>query len=477
MDSTFKKLTTKEKALTLNLNEKIYGTLAEIGAGQEVAMNFFKAGAASGTIAKTMSAYDMTFSDAIYGESERYVCQDKLYKMLDKEYNLLSDRLHIRGKRTNFFAFANTVEALNYKKTNSGHAWIGLRFQLHPNTAPNDCIIHVVLKDNDALWQQEVLGKVGVNLIYGCYNFTDPEELIESLIDNFSKDRIEIDMFRLKGPDFHHVDNRLMSLLLVKLGLTQATMFDQTGKVQQPSEALYKKNILVLRGRFRPVTYVTVDMFLTSLKHFKKYTQAEKDKVVVLAELTLNDLSSDGEIDEADFLDRVDLLCSLGQTVLISNYPEHYKLSSYLNQFSRGSDVAFILGINNLARLFEESYYENLKGGILEAFGKLFLGNVKLLVYPSLMENGDKLNICKNFKPSEKLQHLYDHLYKNNFIEDIPNARVENLKIISDDVLALIRKGDTGWEQFVPHKVADTIKKQCMFDYPCKVKEEPNPID
>jgi hypothetical protein len=469
MDSPFDKLTTKGKALRLNLNEKIYGTLAEIGAGQEVAMNFFKAGAASGTIAKTMSAYDMTFSDAIYGESERYVCQEKLYKMLDKEYSLLSERLHIRGKRTNFFAYANTVEALNYRKTNQGHGWIGLRFQLHPQSEPNDCIIHVVLKDNDSLWQQEVLGKVGVNLIYGCYHISDPEELIESLTDNFNDDRVEIDMFRLKGPDFHHVDNRLMSLHLVKQGLTQATMFNQEGKVQQPSEALYKKNILVLRGRFRPVTYVTVDMFISSLKYFKKYTQAEKNDIVVLAELTLNDLSSDGEIDEADFLDRVDLLCSLGQTVLISNYPEHYKLSTYLNQFTRKSEVAIIIGTGNLKRLFEESYYENLKGGILEAFGKLFLGHVKILVYPSLNENGDGLETCENFKPAEHLQHLYNYLYQNNCIEDIPKANVDNLNIISDEVLNLIRQGDTGWEKFMPHKVADTIKKQCMFDYPCKV--------
>lgn len=469
MDSPFDKLTTKGKALRLNLNEKIYGTLAEIGAGQEVAMNFFKAGGASGTIAKTMSAYDMTFSDAIYGESERYVCQEKLYKMLDKEYSLLSERLHLRGKRSNFFAYANTVEALNYKKTNQGHGWIGLRFQLHPHSEPNDCIIHVILKDNDALWQQEVLGKVGVNLIYGCYHISDPEELISSLTDNFNDDRVEIDMFRLKGPDFHHVDNRLMSLHLVKQGLTQATMFNQEGRVQQPSESLYKKNILVLRGRFRPVTYVTVDMFISSLKYFKKYTQAEKKDIVVLAELTLNDLSSDGEIDETDFLDRVDLLCSLGQTVLISNYPEHYKLSSYLHQFTRKSEVAIIIGTGNLKRLFEESYYENLNGGILEAFGKLFLGHAKILVYPSINENGDELVTCKNFKPAPHLQHLYDYLYQNNFIEDIPKANVNNLNIISDDVLDLIRKGDTGWEKYMPHKVADTIKNQCMFDYPCKV--------
>lgn len=462
------KLTTKGKALELNLDENIYGTLAEIGAGQEVAANFFRVGGASGTIAKTMSAYDMNFSDAIYGQSERYVCEDKLLKMLDKEYNLLSHRLQSRAKKTNFFAFANTIEAINYKKTNIGQGWIGLRFQLHPNSEPNDCIMHIVLKDNDTLWQQEVLGKVGVNLIYGCYNYANnPQKLLDSLTDNFGKDRVEIDMLRLEGPDFHHVDNRVISLKLVKSGLTQAAMFDQEGNVMQPSEVLYKKNIVVLRGRFRPVTHVNVDMMISGVKQFAKEEGVDRKALSILAELTLNDLreSAHEEIDEIDFLDRVDLLCSLGQTVLISNYQEHYKLASYLAQFTRKRKIAIILGVNNLKHIFNESYYTNLNGGILESFGRLFGNNVKLLVYPSLGENGDELQTCDNFTPEEHLKHLYQHLRVNCFIDNISAAKKENLHIVSDNVLAMIKDQEDGWEEFLPSKVSNLIKSHCMFGY------------
>ncbi|MEM8895622.1 MAG: TonB-dependent receptor, partial [Bacteroidota bacterium] len=408
-------LTTKEKALSLNLDEKIYGTLAEIGGGQEVAAHFFKAGGASGTIAKTMSAYDMTFSDAIYGHTERYVCEEKLLLMLNKEYNLLSKRLGFRAKRTSFFAFANTVETINFQKTNKGHGWLGLRYQLHPNSQPNSCVIHVRLKDNDSIWQQQALGDLGVNLIYGCYHFSDPEELINSLVDGIGSDRVEIDMFRLEGPDYHHVDNRLMSLKLVKNGLTEAAMFNQNGEVLQPSAAIYKKNVLVLRGRFRPVTYVNVDMMISGMRAFRDDPEVDQERLLVLSELTLNDLRNDGEIDETDFMDRVDLLCSLGQTVLISNHQEHYLLASYLAQFTRKKKIGIILGINNLALIFEEKYYENLNGGILESFGRLFGSNVKLLVYPSANDD-DTLRTCENFSPAEHLVYLFKHLYVNQNI-------------------------------------------------------------
>lgn len=458
--------TTKEKALSLNLNESIYGTLAEIGAGQEVASNFFKAGGASGTIAKTMSAYDMKFSDAIYGATKRYVCEEKLLKMLDKEYHLLSKRLNHRADETRFFAFANTVETINYQKTNEGHGWIGVRFQLTPFAEPNDCIIHVILKDPDMLWQQEVLGKIGVNLIYGCFNhFADPEKLMTSIVDNFSKDRIEIDMFRLEGPAFKEIDNRLMSLQLVKHKLTRAAIFNQHGIVKQPSSFLYKKNVCVLRGRFRPVTHVNVDMMLAGVRQFKKELEENNEQFDVIAELTLKDLTLDGEIDEQDFLDRVDLLNSLGQTVLISNYQEHYKLAVYLSRITKKGKIAFILGINNLARLFEEEYYADLPGGIMEAFGKLFAANQQVLVYPSMTDRAHELQTSENFQTSENLTHLYQHLKTNHFIQDIKNAKVENLHIISDNVLDMIKKGTPGWEEFVPYKVAHMIKQKKMFKY------------
>jgi hypothetical protein len=315
-----KKLTTQEKALQINLSKSIYGSFAEIGAGQEVAANFFKVGGASGTIAKTISAYDMKFSDAIYGQGDRYVSEDRLVKMLLKEYDLLFERLPHRAAEVRFFAFADTIEVLNYERTNQGQGWVGLRFQTHPQGDYNECVVHVKMHDNDPLQQQFAIGILGVNLLYGCMFYADPEHVMMSLLDGLTTRRLEVDMFRLSGPDFKHVDNRLMALKLVKNGLTKAAMFGPDGTVMQPSEALYKKNVLVLRGRFRPVTHVNVDMLLTSRRHFRREADVDRSKIVMLTELTLNDLGADGKIDEKDFLYRADIICSLGQTVLVEDH-------------------------------------------------------------------------------------------------------------------------------------------------------------
>lgn len=461
----FKKLTTKEKALKLNMDESIYGTMAEIGAGQEVASNFFKAGAASGTVAKTMSAYDMAFSDAIYGPCERYVAEPRLMKMLDREYTLLNKRLAFKAKKTRFFAFADTVQTINYTKTVQGHGWMGLRFQLHPQSQTNDLVIHVIMKDTDPVLQQQALGMVGVNMIYGVHFNREPEEILVSLVDNMDQDRIEIDMFRLVGPDFHHVDNRLMSLKLVKHGLTDAAMFGPDKNALQPSEALYKKNVITLRGRFRPVTLVNVDMLISALRQYKNEPDVDPDQIIVLSELTLTDLKKGDVVDENDFLDRVDILCSLGQNVLISNYQQHYKLVNYLRQFTRSKKKGLIIGVNNLERIFDETFYEELSGGILESFGDLFGSNIKIYVYPALSKDGKQVLTVKNFKPAPHLQALYDYLIKNDKLEDVTEANVENLHIISDDVLGLIEKGDDTWEHQVPKKVAQAIKNDMLFGY------------
>ncbi|MBX2916197.1 MAG: TonB-dependent receptor [Cyclobacteriaceae bacterium] len=463
-----KKLTTQEKALRINLSKTIYGSFAEIGAGQEVAANFFKVGGASGTIAKTMSAYDMKFSDAIYGVCERYVCEDRLIQMLDHEYRLLPERLQHRIADTRFFAFADTVEILNFERTNQGHGWIGLRFQLKPEGPYNDCVVHVKMLDNDPLQQQVSLGILGVNMIYGCMFIKDPETIINSLLDGLTTRRMEVDMFRLSGPDFLHVDNRLMALKLVKNGLTKVAMFGPDGSVMQPSEALYKKNVLVLRGRFRPVTHVNVDMLLTSRKRFKQDPEVDKSRLVVLTELTLNDLSSDGQIDEKDFLYRADIICSLGQTVLVSNYFEYYRLVDYLSRITRGKKIGLVLGIYALQKIFEEKTYENLRGGILESFAPLFGTNVKLYIYPSLRPGSNQLFTLTDFEQElpANLQALFRYLKDNHKLEAIQNANVNNLHIISDNVLAMIRKGESGWEKFVPTKVSDTIKENGYFDYP-----------
>ena len=461
-----RKLSTKERALQINLNRSVYGSFAEIGAGQEVAANFFKAGGASGTIAKTMSAYDMAFSDAIYGHHDRYVCEPRLNTMLTKEYGLLEERLPNRVNNTQFFAFADTVEALNYEKTNQPHGWVGCKFQLRPDSPPNECVIHIKMHDIDNIMQQTALGTVGVNLIFACLHITDPEEFLLSLMDGLSQGRIEIDMFKLEGPDFKHVDNRLMSLKLVKNGLTRAAIFGADGRVLQPSEVLYKKNVLVLRGRFRPVTHVNVDMLLAARRHFIHESDVDKRNVLVISELTLTDLSADGEIDEKDFLNRVDIICSLGQNVMISNYPEYYRLVDYLSKYTKGYKLGIILGIYNLQRVFDEKYYEKLKGGIMQAFGSLFGGNVKVYVYPSKNLETGELVTLDSLRVADNMKFMLKYLKDNNKIEKIKDANVENLHIISDHVLDMIKCGEEGWEKYVPKKVAKAIIEQCLFDYP-----------
>lgn len=477
MEEEGKKLTTQEKALRTNLSRSIYGSFAEIGAGQEVAANFFKVGGASGTIAKTMSAYDMKFSDAIYGQGDRYVCEDRLIRMLDHEYVLLPERLPHRIKDTRFFAFADTVEVLNFDRTNQGHGWIGLRFQKKPEGPSNDCVIHVKMHDTDPLQQQLSLGIVGVNLIYACVFMHDLEKMIVSLLDGLTTKRIEIDTFRINGPDFKHVDNRLMALKLVKNHLTKAAMFGPDGNVMQPSEALYKKNVLVLRGRFRPVTHVNADMLLTSRRRFRNEPDVVRDKMVVITELTLNDLSPDGKIDERDFLHRVDIICSLGQNVMISNYFEYYRLVDYLSKITKGKKIGIIMGIYALQKVFEEKTYENIRGGILECFASLFGTNVKLYIYPALAKD-NTLFTLKDFEDTlpGNLKSLFRYVMDNNKLEDIHDANTHNLNIISDNVLAMIRKGEPGWEKFVPHKVEEAIKEQGLFDYPISSEKSSLPI-
>ncbi len=474
MEDFNKKLTTKEKSLQLNLDKRIYGTVAEIGGGQEVAAYFFKVGATSGTIAKTMSAYDMTFSDAIYGKCERYVSKEKLLKMLDREYSLLDQRLTNRAKRSTFFAYANTVEVINYKRSNIGHGWMGIRFQRHSLSDPNECIIHVKLKDQDTEWQQQVLGIIGVNLIHSCYHCPTAEEIIDSLSDNVRNDRFEIDTFSISGPDFHSIDNRLMTLKLVKAGLTEVAMFGPDKDVILPSDIIYRKNAIVLRGRFRPVTHVNVDMMITGMRLFKKVVDDAND-IVSVVEIALRDLTLEGELDEHDYLDRVDLLCSLGQNVMISNYQEHYKLARYLSQFIKDKTLGLIIGMNNLVRIFEEKYYQNLDGGILESFARLFGSNVKLLVYPVLDENNE-IKTGNDFTPEPHLLSLFHYFTENKKILSIPDAKEENLSIISDNVLAMIEDGKDEWEAMVPKRVVDAIKENRLFNYTCQIQADSEDI-
>ncbi|HEY1792856.1 MAG TPA: TonB-dependent receptor [Opitutaceae bacterium] len=479
-------LTTTQKALTINLDPPKYGTFAEIGAGQEVAREFFLAGGASGTIAKSISAYDMVFSDAIYGKAPRYVSRERLKMMLDHEYQLLIDRLSsVRGERTCFFVFADTVATTNFKLNNEAHGWFGLRFQTEPKGVPSEIVLHVRMWDKEAVLQQQALGIVGVNLIYGAlYYRTDPGKLIESLRDNLTGDRIEVDMLRFSGPAFENVDNRLMSLYLVKYGLTNAVMFGQKGEVLQPSEVLYKKAILVERGSFRPVTHVNVDMLNCATAQFVQEPLVKGKEMVVLMEITMNNLLSAGALDAQDFLSRVDLLADIGFTVLISNYSEYYRLTSYFRRYTKEM-IGVSMGINNLLEIFNEKYYENLEGGILESFGRLFRNAVKLYIYPMRREayelyiaqtmgtapananafSSNVLITAKNVKITDHLANLYAHLLENHYIDCIVGYDEDILSIFSRDVLRRIKEKDAAWEKMVPTPVVNAIKRRGLFGY------------
>ena len=477
-------LTTSRKALSINLEEARYGTFAEIGAGQEVARHFFQAGGASGTIAKTISAYDMVFSDAIYGKAPRYVSRERLTTMLDHEYRLLEERLAAtRGSRTSFFVFADTVATLGYKGENDAHGWLGIRFQIHPLEPTNDIILHVRMWDKETVLQQAALGIIGVNFIYGAFNYrTSPEKFIRSLADNLSTDRIEVDMLKFTGPAFAQVDNRLLSLLLVQTGLTNAVMFGPDGDVLQPSEVLHRKAILVERGSFRPVTRVNVDMLGCATAQFLQEPAVKGKPVMVLMEITMNNLLAAGRLDAEDFLARVDLLGAIGYTVLISNYPEFYRLTSYFRRYTKEM-IGVALGINNLVEIFKEKYYESLEGGILESFGRLFRNSVKLYVYPMRKEaydryvaagdnavtapvsTSDALISADTMRVVPHLQHLYAHLLENHYIENLTGSNPASLNIISRDVLGKIQANEPSWEEMVPPAVAEKIKQLSLFGY------------
>jgi hypothetical protein len=459
-------ITPHEKAVQINLDKRFYGTFAEIGAGQEVARWFFRVGGASGTMAKTISAYDMAFSDAIYGKGERYVSQPRLVNMLDYEFNLLIERLgEKRGPTTSFFVFSDTVSARNYLGTNECHGWMGIKFQLQPQAAASEIIIHVNMLDKENLQQQEALGIIGVNLCYGAfYLHSEPEKLIASLLDGLSTLRIEVDMIKFLGPYFSNVDNRLMALQLVEKGLSNAALIGGNGEVLQPSEVLHKKPILIERGSFRPVTFVNLDMLDGARQQFLTDADVAKEGIVEMMEITMSNLLTTGSIDHRDFLARADTINAVGKMVLISNYAEYYKLAAYLQRYTK-SRIGIVLGIPNLKELFDEKYYELLEGGILESFGRLFKNDLKLYVYPFLDPAYPELTTIANMDVPEHVTHLFKHLLNNGYIEQIEKVHREYLGIFSRSILAKIRSRDQGWEKMVPTEVAEAIKKGCFFGY------------
>ena len=457
----------KAKTLRINLNPNIYGTFAEIGAGQETARQFFRAGGASGTIAKAMSAYDKSFSDAIYGSEDdgRYVTQARLKRMLEHEVRLVEERIS-RENNPNylFFSYANTVATIDFSKRYKGHGWVGIRFQLDPKQKEFDeIILHVRFKQNEARLQQETLGILGVNLIYGAFfKYDKPKKLLKYLYDHIDKDTLEIDMVNFTGPNFQNVDNRLMSLQLIRYDMTDAVMFGPDGNNLLPAAVLYKKNILALRGSFRPVTKVNMDMFQKSYDIFVREQTVEYENTIVVFEITLSNLKASGEIDEQDFMDRAELLCSLGHTVLISNFQEYYKLVEYFNNYTKAK-IGLTMGVNNLVDVFDEKYYRHLSGGILEAFGKLFFKDLKVYLYPMKDPETGQIMTSNNVKVHPRMKELYKFFKYNGKVMDIIDYDPDVMNIFSRDVFKKITNGEEGWENLLPEGIAEIIKEKKLF--------------
>lgn len=466
-----KLLDPRQKAFEINLRPEIYGSFAEIGAGQEVARQFFRAGGAAGTIAKSMSAYDMAISDEIYGKSNRYVAKERCERMLDREYEQLVERLkESRGNETCFFVFANTVAATSFKYKTSGHGWLGVVFQDKPNARRSQIIIHVEMFDQINLQQQEALGVLGTNLIYACFNYNkDREKFICSLLDYLGTERLSIDFVETSGPAFESSDKRLWLLELVKQSYCGAVMFDQEGNARQPKDELYKKNILISRGSYRPPTLLNIDMLEQGLLKFQDILGVkEKENIVILPEISMNKLKERGEVIAEDFLARVDLLGTLGHHALITSYQSYGDLNHYLTQCTK-MDIAYAMGFYNLQEVFDEKNYAKNFGGILGSLGSLIGRGTRLFVYPALNEKNNMILSSKEVKRTDNQHLLLKYLREENLIYDIEDFNKDAFKIWSRVVLRMIQNNEQGWEKMVPEKIAKQVKDKCLFDFPCEI--------
>ena len=450
---------THQKAFELNMDPALYGTVAEIGAGQEVARWFFRVGGASGTLAKTMSAYDMKFSDAIYGEADQYVSRQRLRKMLSTEYDLIVERLdEERGERSRFFCYAATVATRSFSRQTDGHGWIGVRMQKHPRTPPSDILVHVRLFDEENVQQQEALGTLGINLLWAAAHFGDDyEKIANCLMDTLSRNHIEIDVMLFDGPDFEHLDNRIINLSLVEKNLSSAVIFSPQGTVQHASELLYKRPVILERGRFGPVTNVNEEMISTARSAFAKNLGLEESEILEIMEISLNNLLDAGEINHEDFLARLDILTALGKTVMVSEYGAFFRLAAYLNRYTH-APVGFVLGVALLREIFDRKYYTDLPGGILESFGRLFKSNVRMFAFPALVEETGELLTANNLKVADHLKHLFIHLRENEVILPLETDNPKPLSLTSAYLADQIRSGDPNWKTRVTPVVAQIIE-------------------
>jgi hypothetical protein len=466
MPSTYNLIKTEQKALTINLNDPIYGTFAEIGAGQEVARNFFQAGAASATIAKTMSAYDKTYSDAIYGieESGRYVCESRLYKMLDHEWDLLDERLRAIRPECTFFAFANTMSTINFNKTSKGQGWLGVKFQLTPYGEVNQIVIHVKMTDQDTKLQQDAIGIIGVNLIYAAFYYYDnPEHLVRSLLDGV-KERATIDSLNINGKSFEYFDARLLSLYLVKHNMTEVAIFDVDKQSIHASEFLYKKSLMVVRGNFKPSTLVINDVTEKSFSQFLNEKSIKQADGEICAELTIDNLKdADGQIDEKDFLERTELLCAMKIKVIISNCTNHQMLINYMTDY-KIQNLGLVIGILQLENIINEKYNQNQDGRLLVAFGELFTRNITIYAYPAKKRDGSILT-ASNLPIPKGIEFLYKYLLESKQIVEVENYKAELLNIYSENILSLIKDSNDEWKALVPPQVVNVIMEKNLFGY------------
>ncbi len=454
--------TTLDKALYLNQDTQVYGTFAEIGAGQEVARFFFQAGKASQTIAKTISAYDMIYSDEIYGKEKtgRYVCESRLNKMLDKEYSLLLKRLApIRGKNTTFFAFANTVATGDQKKRFS-HGWMGVRFQLQPNGPVNDVILHVRLTDSYRLMQQEALGVLGVNLIYSAFNrYHDEENFIPSLVENIKPSQVRIDMVKVSGPDFEHFNNHLLNLELVGRNWADAVLFGADRSILNLSDEVWGKSLLIQRGMFRPITVTHVDVFEKGKSQLEKELK-KSTPILTLCEMNMETLQTTGEVSEKDFLDRVTCISAIGLPVLVSNFKSLIGLKNFLRQNTM-KPIVLIMGASHLDALMDQERYVDYEGGILEGMGKLFSNDSKVYVYPH--KTPQLCMTAQSFNPRPDVAPIYKYLLSQEWIEGISGCEESGEYVHSKFVAELIKKKDSKWKALVPAKVRELIEKNKFF--------------
>ena len=461
-----KTLSTKEKSVHINIDSQYYGTIAEIGGGQETARHLFQAGGASNTIAKSISAYDKLFSDHFYnqGAPARYVAEDRLRKMVSYEYNELIKILDHKNPQK-FFAFANTVEILNFNKSNQGNGWLGIAVEGTDRYRPNLFFIHIKLHENDTLLQQYSLGTLGINLIYGgLFEWKDPRKILLSLLDNLDTSRVEVDYAYIEGPDMEWVDNRLMNLMLVSNNMTPAIMFDNKGRIQHPGDMLYHKNVLLMRGYFRPINNLGIEFLDDSLEIFKRDEDYTPENTIAFCEISLNYLMLGEQLDEKDFLHRVDLLNLVGQSVMISQFKRYFELVQYFKQY-RLIKLRMVVGLPTFEKIFDSSYYTDLRGGLLEALGAMFQDNVKVYLYPAIDTATGAVIYPNDEYFQGKKSLLWQYLYSTGNILLLTSLSTNNLNITSEFIAQMIENGDISLKEYLPLPVYNRIKEHRLFGF------------